>query len=552
MTDALEAAGEWLWQALRDIPAVLRDFVSGLEDLLGDLTAVDWLLVIGGLASLWQAVVLVRSTRGIEAVEVAELQSDSEAIAAKALSARLRQKLAGKGLLPPPEVPAGAPASGLLAAVEASPVPSAAWLGKLLALLPFTRRGGYKLSGTAVSDSRGTARVLFTLVAARGGRVVASATVEGSDVEGAIDAVATEVYIAIVQRERTVYPVWARWRDRQALANYEKALAFEAASQPEHASACYAAATEREPRNALPRLLRANLLERLGTKGPADEKRVLALEGYLRVVDLAPSLVQARYRAGVELGRFAETLPAQDLPRLRRLVGASENVKDDRLKKLLDTKAKSETKAAMGHLRPFYVLRRYGRLRYRFELQGRERRQFRHAARLSLLCGQALRARKRTRRLWLRLRLRADLFGRWSVVGWQAHYNAACFYALQPDDKLVDRAFKHLDRAIRDPGSRLACEWLDADPDLQRLRGRGGAWRQRRAALCGPTDVPAGEAEECAGPRAEEAQANAKRKFSLRGRDAGSGRFIPIKLARRRKKTAVVERIPLARRPRKR
>jgi hypothetical protein len=42
-----------------------------------------------------------------------------------------------------------------------------------------------------------------------------------------------------------------------------------------------------------------------------------------------------------------------------------------------------------------------------------------------------------------------------------------------------------------------------------------------------------------------------RKKFTLRGRDAGSGRFISLRSARRRKRTAVVERIPIAKRRRK-
>ena len=36
-----------------------------------------------------------------------------------------------------------------------------------------------------------------------------------------------------------------------------------------------------------------------------------------------------------------------------------------------------------------------------------------------------------------------------------------------------------------------------------------------------------------------------KRKSTLKGRDAGTGKFIPVDEARRRKSTAVVERVPL-------
>jgi hypothetical protein len=39
-----------------------------------------------------------------------------------------------------------------------------------------------------------------------------------------------------------------------------------------------------------------------------------------------------------------------------------------------------------------------------------------------------------------------------------------------------------------------------------------------------------------------------KKKTTLRGRDAGNGQFIPVAEARRRKRTAVVERVPLAKR----
>lgn len=45
--------------------------------------------------------------------------------------------------------------------------------------------------------------------------------------------------------------------------------------------------------------------------------------------------------------------------------------------------------------------------------------------------------------------------------------------------------------------------------------------------------------------------AKKKAKTTLRGRDAGSGKFIPVSEARRRKKTATVERIPIVRRKRK-
>jgi len=43
----------------------------------------------------------------------------------------------------------------------------------------------------------------------------------------------------------------------------------------------------------------------------------------------------------------------------------------------------------------------------------------------------------------------------------------------------------------------------------------------------------------------------AKKRFSLRGRSAKAGRFIPLSRARKNKSTSIVERIPLRRRKKK-
>ena len=65
-----------------------------------------------------------------------------------ALTALLRERLAKTGLLPPPAVPAGSPQTNLIAAIETSGAPQAAWIAKLLEILPQPPRAPeFKLSG---------------------------------------------------------------------------------------------------------------------------------------------------------------------------------------------------------------------------------------------------------------------------------------------------------------------------------------------------------------------------------------------------------------------
>jgi hypothetical protein len=74
--------------------------------------------------------------------------------------------------------------------------------------------------------------------------------------------------------------------------------------------------------------------------------------------------------------------------------------------------------------------------------------------------------------------------GRAHVAGWQAHYNAACFYALLPQAaprdtgqtpfgsaRLRNRACWHLAQAAEGAGGDLPCSYArDEDPDLKLLR----------------------------------------------------------------------------------
>jgi hypothetical protein len=51
-------------------------------------------------------------------------------------------------------------------------------------------------------------------------------------------------------------------------------------------------------------------------------------------------------------------------------------------------------------------------------------------------------------------------------VGWQAYYNAGCYYALR---KNPDKAFAYLERALADPTNGVTSFWLRHDPDLGEL-----------------------------------------------------------------------------------
>jgi hypothetical protein len=125
-----------------------QDVAGGLEDFFGRLSAVDWILI--GLAMLlviW-IVLSLRATTRIGPITVEALTYDGEdKIPVQALTARLRETLARVGFSTPMAVPAGAPQADLIAAVEASGAPQAAFMAKLLQAMPRPRPPEYTISG---------------------------------------------------------------------------------------------------------------------------------------------------------------------------------------------------------------------------------------------------------------------------------------------------------------------------------------------------------------------------------------------------------------------
>lgn len=310
-----------------------------------------------------------------------------------------------------------------------------------------------------------------------------------------------------------------------------------------------------DPDNMLARLRAANCLERIAaSRGPTEaakqiDEQIKALEGYVSICLRQPTIFQAGYRASVLLGSLAQTVtggctygqarklgvvlrrltdersfepePGAQVRRmwgrlasLRRPVGPIGDGDPPDAGASLDESARAllgldlaaaaarESRLARRRLRPLWTLAHERRLRHRFEPVGQERRQLRCALGVSRMC---LRARARAagapgtmsnrRQYALRFLIHwRHLAGRSHLAGWQAHYNAACFYALLPQaepavarlrrlDRFAHRwvrrrstrvrklALRHLATAVGTADEHLSSVYArDDDPDLEVLR----------------------------------------------------------------------------------
>jgi hypothetical protein len=312
-------------------------------------------------------------------------------------------------------------------------------------------------------------------------------------------------------------------------------------SRYEAAFCCFRRASELDPDNMLARLRAANALERIAAnldRTISAETRIDALEAYVSIRIREPTIFEAGFRATVLLAGLAETPPTQAravarletvLRRLARaggrdvdptrpaarsyarealawlrrsleravafvrLEGGPDDVTSQRwLGIRLERAARGELKFARQRLRPLWTIVHERRFRHRFEPTGSERRQLAKALGISRMCLRARKARddKRLREVpvsdlaqlcwrgWVFCRYMA---GRSHVAGWQAHYNAACFYALLPQARpcqapyaaarLRRRALRHLSRAMDYADEQFSCAYTrDEDPDLETLR----------------------------------------------------------------------------------
>jgi hypothetical protein len=191
--------------------------------------------------------------------------------------------------------------------------------------------------------------------------------------------------------------------------------------------------------------------------------------------------------------------------------------KDTAIVQGLRTLADDESRATKRLLAPLHVLIYERRLRHRYEPTGVARRQLRRSVAISrhalAVSEMGVLHSWSSDSAWVRLRIwtrRAAVRGRHLGLstlssGWNAHYNAACFYALLHDRKatgenldskelrtLRRRAYEELNTAIDKAGPELDLGWLTKDPDLKKLRELGEPeWRvllRRHGGTSGATD----------------------------------------------------------------
>jgi len=492
---------------LREVANFVRDVLEAIESFFAGLTVTDWVIVVVAVALLWWVVASARSTVRLGPVEVDPLESDEDSVATKEYSALLRELVARNGLSPPPEVPAGAPRTELIKAVETSPAPQANWLARLIELLPDPPMPpSYRLSGT-LSCANGEYRLRYWLRPRKQGETRVS-TVRAGSYEDAIARTATEVFLAITNRAYYAYPAWSRWRSATACRRYVEGLST-LTGLPDDADTTpameqFERAAAQEPRNLLPQIQIANLIERQSGIEEAEPRKARdqarALQLYLDIIGRDGTIVQARYRAGVLLNMLYgdwSFLEADDAAALASRLAVKNapvppTTKEqdpeayERLRNALRKQANRQARRAWLLLFAPSILVVQQRLRHRFELQGHERRLLKRTVALSRWCRWASRRepnpgffkrdwrRAVTTWVWLRHLLLGGL-----TVGWQAHYNAACFYALlyekEPQNTRLRRwAVNQLKDAIDEPDARqLPCAWLEhGDPDLNSLRDR--------------------------------------------------------------------------------
>jgi hypothetical protein len=506
-----------------------RDVLMSVEAWLQDLSVADWTALAIVAAALYWIVGSLRATVRLGPIEIEELaQREGGTAPVAELTALLRERLAQAGLMPPPEVPAGSPNVTLAAAVEASNISQGAWIAKVIELLPKPPRPfAYKLRGTirnggtrvVLPEERGAeedplgSEISLWLGSASGGRELLE-TVSARTPEAAVRAAADRVYRYVIQSSGGAVPAWARWTDTVAFEWFITGMEARKRNESQRALGCFVEAAARDRRNLLVRMQIANLMEQRADRLPRKtvEERIIrasaradALELYLRIATLVPRIVEARYRASVVATVLASAV--KDEARQRKAAAArlsSVGATEDRLVEQLSKIADREGLAAIQLLRPWYTFIVERRLRNELEPRSVERRELKRTVGISKHCRKVRDAEGKTgatnwlELAWRRLAVRSGHLGLGGLsTGWQAHYNAACFYALfcqratkhkrrKQREKFAKRAFGELELAFQEGGRALSSEWIHRDPDLRALRNdTTGRWRlvvQRHAA----------------------------------------------------------------------
>ena len=433
---------------------LVSDLVRVVEQWFAQLSLADWvLLALGTGAIAWIVTGLWAMTR-LGPIEIKPLEEDSEAKQPiKGLTAVVARRLHHCGLISPSEVPAGGPQADLIAAVEASPLQQANWIASILKNVPRPRPPAYALGGTVVIEpAESGAGIGFWVRPVREGKELQDfVRANGKPLEHAARCVADKAYLHIIEESASLLPLWARWSNEEAFAAYMKAIdAMDAnrdamdVKRDAMAPSWLDDAAKLEPTNLLVRVQFANLLERTENTDVAsgDGRRAVkyarALNAYLRVAKVEPTMVEARYRASVLSAMLASTVVAENPETYGRRARAALTmielpVDAVAARVTLSDLSRSESNAVLKILRPWYTLIRKGRLRHELELAGLDRSRLRNAVRISRHCVWLREHQRRLR--WYEL---PRVLWRWMVVrwllirgvGWHGHYNAACFDSL--------------------------------------------------------------------------------------------------------------------------
>jgi hypothetical protein len=340
-----------------------RDLVDWAEEGVSSFSAGDWVLIALAGAALFWIVASLRAMTRLGPIEIDTLEHDGgkengggDAVAVKAPTGALRQKLNDNGLTPPPAVPAGTPQVNLIAAVEASSIPQGAFIAKLLELLPKPPRPPqYTVTGVLTGTESGVQR-RTSLTGSRTSLAIAPpgtgvSTPGGPQVDGrenggpcgltywvrpscersallktvercgshsdAVKAAAFEIYQHVSNDAIHAFPVWARWRRAKSLEAYLEGCRPCPPGEPSDAVRHLEIAARLEPFNALVRLHLANLYERCVPSARGFKRahaQTHALRRYLSIASDWPELVEARYRASVLAGALATSLEVAKPP----------------------------------------------------------------------------------------------------------------------------------------------------------------------------------------------------------------------------------------------
>jgi hypothetical protein len=417
---------------------VARSLTNWAEGVFTSASAVDWAFVGAAFIILYWLWASLHAATSVGPVEVELLEADSSSDApVHEITASLREHLKGSGVSAPPGVPAGVPQAKLVAAVEASQIPEAALIGKLIEALPIPQPVQYKLSGTLIGKTPKCG--ISYWLRPSGPQSALMKTVEGAAFEDLLAPTAYAVYSYISNQATGAFPIWARWHNIEAFTAYRNSDARLQRGDVDGALRELEVAKGREPENALVSLQIASLHEQRAEDDAA--KQAEALRRYLDVAVEWPELVEPRYRASV----LASGIEASLTPDQRGQPGACIAISAelgapadrDQLIVWLRRLAEEESIAVIQLLRPWYSFLRFGRPRNQFEPSAQERRRLRRVVCISRHCRRVRGVKTRSRPLaWVEIMRSRVAVQAWHLgfglisLDWQTHYVAACFQAL--------------------------------------------------------------------------------------------------------------------------